>query len=326
MSRYSKVIDRLLALENPIVRLKVLTQVLEEPPPKRDVVRLEREIRECPLVRELLSGRRDDGTIPVAPYTKWNGAHWVLVALAEIMYPRQDEALQPLREQVLDWILGEEGPEARADRLINGLWRIHASMQGNVVFALVNLGLATTRVGKVVADLLEFQWPDGGWNCDKSRKAHKSSFNHTVVALRGLIAYGRTPGAPDTAGAIQRASEVLLSRRLLFRLSNGEIIDEDFVRLAYPYFYFYTYLFGLKVLGEGGLLGDPRCAAALDLLESRYVDGEGFKADRKEYHHSQQRVHRYTPVRWEAAKIGAANAYLTTDALIVLRQSGRLGR
>jgi hypothetical protein len=324
MSRYAQLVDRLLKSEDPITRLKAAAHVLGQAPKAGARRRLDHEIRGAKVVRELLSERRPDGTIGVAPYTKWNGAHWVLVMLAEVMYPPGDAGLIPLREQVYGWIRGEESSESSRNRFLHGLWRMHASMHGNILFALVNLGLATDVLGRVVADLLEFQWPDGGWNCDKSRKAHKSSFTHTVIALRGLIAYNRGRNDPEIARAIGRAAEIFLARRLLFRLSNGEVIDDDFLKLSYPYYHFYTYLFGLRVMGEGGYLDDPRCAEALDLLESRYVDGAGFKTDRTPYHHSLSKVYRYTPARWEDAKVGVANEYLTTDALIVLKQAGRL--
>ncbi|MFJ2666394.1 hypothetical protein ACIO14_18795 [Nocardia fluminea] len=50
-------------------------------------------------VRRLLSERVADGTLPFHPYNaKWRGAHWVLVALAELGYPAGDESLAPLCE------------------------------------------------------------------------------------------------------------------------------------------------------------------------------------------------------------------------------------
>jgi hypothetical protein len=36
------------------------------------------------------------------PYAKWQGAHWVLAALADLGCPPGDHALRPLREQILD--------------------------------------------------------------------------------------------------------------------------------------------------------------------------------------------------------------------------------
>ena len=48
-------------------------------------------------------------------------------------------------------------------------------------------------VGDVVARLLGEQLADGGWNCDKRPEAHQSSFMETLIPLRALVLYARTP-------------------------------------------------------------------------------------------------------------------------------------
>ena len=48
--------------------------------------------------------------------------------------------------------------------------RRHASMEGNAVYAFSRLGFADhpcTR--RLVEALIAWQWPDGGWNCDRHR-------------------------------------------------------------------------------------------------------------------------------------------------------------
>src|SRR5947199_4892358 len=65
---------------------------------------LGRQIRPSPRVRALLAHRDSRGRLrPVGnPYSKWQGAHWVLATLADIGYPRADRSLFALRDQVLD--------------------------------------------------------------------------------------------------------------------------------------------------------------------------------------------------------------------------------
>ncbi len=96
------VTKRLLQSEEPAVRYKVLTKVLDREPASVAVLR--EEIRASPRVRRLLSERGEDGKIPFHPYAKWYGAHWVLASLADIGYPPGDETLIPLREQVYGWL------------------------------------------------------------------------------------------------------------------------------------------------------------------------------------------------------------------------------
>jgi hypothetical protein len=80
----------------------------------------------------------------------------------------------------------------------------------------------------------------------------------------GLRAYGKA----ETKRAARQAAEVFLSRRLAFRRSDGSLIRDDFAKLHYPLYYHYDILGGLKALRDLDLLADPRCADALDLLES----------------------------------------------------------
>ena len=67
------------------------------------------------------------------------------------------------------------------------------------------------------------------------------------------------------ARAARAAAEVFLQRRLAYRASTGELIRAEFTKLHYPLYWHYDILGGLKGMMELGLLGDPRCAAALDL-------------------------------------------------------------
>jgi hypothetical protein len=50
---------------------------------------------------------------------------------------------------------------------INGRWRRCACQKGGAVYSLLKLGLEDSRVEQLVQLLLKWQWPDGGWNCDK---------------------------------------------------------------------------------------------------------------------------------------------------------------
>lgn len=317
MKRYRAVAEELRKSANPVVRLKILRDVFGELDTKA-IAKLRDEIRRSEDARALLSdcNERND----LAPYQKWNGAHWVLVTLAELHYPQGDPRIAPLFDRVHDWIdSNETAPEAPE----HGRYRVHASMHGNVVWSAVTLGLDDQRVAGVVAQILKYQWPDGGWNCDRRREARHSSFTHSSIALRGLVAYAKNRKVAALSAAIDRAAELFLERHLFKRKTNGKIIEADFTLLNYPYYHQYNVLFGLKIMCEAGRIGDGRCSDALDLLESKLIDREGFALEKKYYHHTQSNPHRYTPVRWEQAKLGRANQYVTADALAVLKQAGR---
>jgi hypothetical protein len=220
----AEAVRRLLASPEPSVRLKTLLGVVGIPGDAPAACRARREVRGSGRVRTLLSERGLDGRIPFHPYrAKWYGAHWVLVTLAELGYPAGDRSLVPLREQVLGWLLSEEYTNRLIGR-VRGRIRIHASIDGNAVHALLALGLADDRVEGLVARLLAAQWPDGGWNCDRRASGATSSFTESLIPLRALVLHAKVTGSAASGRAAERAAEVFLSRRLFRRRRDGSVI------------------------------------------------------------------------------------------------------
>jgi hypothetical protein len=196
--------------------------------------------------------------------------------------------------------------------VLRGRHRAHASQPGNALRFLTRLGLADERCDRLAELLLRWQWPDGGWNCDRDPEADTSSFCETLTPMRGLWAHGTAPAQR----AARAAAEVFLTRRLAYRASTGELIRADFTKLHYPLYWHYDILGGLLGLTELGLIGDPRCADALDLLESMRLP-DGWPASAKYY--------RPPPdIDWGGTGARRANPWVTADALTVLSAAGRL--
>ena len=71
-----------------------------------------------------------------------------------------------------------------------------------------------------------------------------------------------------------RGQEYLLERRLLRRLSNGELIDPAFTQFSFPTGYHYDALRGLEHLRAAEVTPDPRMDEAIELVRSkRDADG-----------------------------------------------------
>ncbi|MDQ5853067.1 MAG: hypothetical protein M3380_13570, partial [Chloroflexota bacterium] len=246
----------------------------------------------------------------------------VLAMLADLGYPPGDTTLVPLREQVYTWLLSphrirrfERGPRPV---------RICASQEGNALFALLKLGLADDRVELLVKRLLATRWPDGGWNCDRNASGNTSSFMETLLPLRGLALYADRFGSTEARSSADQAAEIFLRRRLFKRQRDGAVIARDFVRLHYPCFWHYDILFGLKVMSEAGFLDDPRCVDALDLLHSKRLPDGGFPAEGSYYRWTDQAGARgRSLVDWGGVSRLRSNAWVTTDALAVLKAAGR---
>jgi hypothetical protein len=316
------VIDRLFQSDEPSVRFRILVHVLGQDPESTEVAGIREEIPSSPRVRALLSRRNADGQIPGSVYKKWTGAHWTLAALAGLGYPPGDNSLVPLREQELAWLLGEK--HQKRIRTIAGRVRRCASQEGNALHALLALGLADERTDELARRLIAWQWPDGGWNCDKNPSAIHASFMESLIPLRGLALHAQLTGSPASRRTAGRAAEIFLKRRLYRRQSNGAVIHPDFVRLHYPCYWHYDILFGLKVLAEAGYIADPRCQDALDLLESKRLPGGGFPAEKKYYQVGGQARSGQWLVDWGGTSKRCLNEWVTADALFVLGAAGRL--
>jgi hypothetical protein len=159
------VVQRLMRSDEPSIRLQVVRDLFGRPSDV-DLRALREQVRTSARVVTLLSERDETGRIPHHPYTaKWYGAHWILVALAELGYPAGDASLVPLRDQIVGWLLSTDY-ERRMGR-VHGLPTLHASIDGNAVWSTLSLGIADERTEPLVQRLLDTQWPDGGWNCDR---------------------------------------------------------------------------------------------------------------------------------------------------------------
>jgi hypothetical protein len=332
-----RVIDRLLASEEPAIRFKTRVHVLKESVNNRRIRALQHEIRSSSRVRRLLSGRDASGRLRGrGVYDKWRGAHWVLATLADIGYPRGDKSLQPMRDQLMERWLNRESfyEEFEADTkagsygrrgvpIIQGRHRRCASQQGNALFSVLTLGLEDSRAEHLVERLLHWQWPDGGWNCDRNPEALHSSFMESILPLRALSLFARTTGHFKARRAAKRAAEIFLGRKLFRRRSNDAVMRREFVALHYPLYWHYDVLHGLKVMTEAGFIDDPRCSDALDLLESKRLPGGGFAADARHYSTSASAKGGVEWVDWGGTSKQRENEWVTVDALAVLQSAGR---
>lgn len=322
MQTNAPLVSRLLSSDEPSIRYRVAVQVVGLDPESSLSNQLQADIRSSARVQQLLAERDEAGEIPCHPYTKWVGAHWVLSRLADIGYPAGDASLFPLREQVYRWLLGES--HQKKIRSINGRVRRCASQEGNCLYALLALGLNDERSDELARRLVSWQWPDGGWNCDKNPDAIHSSYHESLIPLRGLAAHARETGNEASAEATARAAELFLKRHLFRRLADGTVIHADFVSLVYPPYWHYDVLSGLKVLAEAGFIGDPRCAPALDWLAARQLPAGGWPAEKKYYRLTDRKVSGRTRVNWGGAGKARMNEWVTVEALSVLKAAGRL--
>src|SRR5207237_697610 len=227
------------------------------------------------------------------------------------------QAMRDLTDAPADQVAAErarvatEGWGARllALRREDGLWHTDASdSEWPSLLALLMLGE---------------QMADGGWNCEQENGSTRGSFHTTIDVLEGLLEHERANGgSAEVTRALERGQRYLLERRMLRRLSSGELIDPAFTLFSFPTGWHYDALRGLDYLRAAGVAPDARVAEAIDLVRSKR-DGEG-RLPLENPHESELVNARVRDLEFDMdEREGRPSRWNTLRALRVLRWAGR---
>jgi len=242
-------------------------------------------------------------------------------------------ALLMLRDMGLD-ASSEEARNAIGLVRDNATWHSRGPWHGTPVFAgevepcingrVVTVGAYFGQdVTGIVERLLGEQMVDGGWNCEQENGSTRGSFHTTINVLEGLLEHERaTGGSAAATAARERGQEYLLERRMLRRLSSGELIDSAFTQFSFPTGWHYDALRGLDYLREAGVTPDARVAEAIELVRSKR-DAEG-RWPLENPHESEMVNARVSDLEFDMdEREGRPSRWNTLRALRVLRWAGR---
>jgi hypothetical protein len=248
---------------DPSIRWQVMRDLTDAPD---DVVAAERaRVAVEGWGAQLLAQQESDGRWGGGTYfPRWTSTAWTLSLLRNLgLDPHSEQAARavaPVRENVkwecddLPFFDGEIEP------CINGLAVALGSYYGQNVHVIVDR-------------LLGEQLSDGGWNCEQERGSTRGSFHTTICVLEGLLEHERaTRATPELTAAQLSGQEYLVERRLLHRLSTGEVIDPDWTQFSFPTYYFYDVLRALDYLRGASAVPDERLAEAVALVEKKRTD------------------------------------------------------
>ncbi|MBD5784607.1 squalene cyclase [Cellulosimicrobium terreum] len=146
-------------------------------------------------------------------------------------------------------------------------------------FTLANGAWLGVDVAGLRRRILDGRMADGGWNCEWVAGATVSSFWSTLNTLKGLLAYEELTGPDDEVRAARRTGEeYLLRRRLLRRLSTGEVVAPWATRFAFPFRGRYSVLnatdYFRRAASFDGTAPDPRLEEAVEVVrDARRADG-----------------------------------------------------
>jgi hypothetical protein len=202
------------------------------------------------------------------------------------------------------------GPEFGKSPFFEG--EVEPCINGRVVALGAYFG---ERSDRLVDRLLSEQLVDGGWNCESERGSVRSSFHTTICVLEGLLAFEKAFGAATlVTDARRRGQEYLLERRLLRRLSTGDIIDSMWTQFAYPTLWHYDLLRALDYLRAAGVQPDARVEEAVAFVRERRQSDGRWPLDVR---------HRDTLHEELAGAVGAPSRWITLRALRVLNWYAR---
>jgi hypothetical protein len=244
---------------DPAIRWQVLADLTDAP--ERDVTAERSRIATEGWGRALLDRQSPHGYWDDGNDDGWMIAMDALALLREMGLDPNGEAARRTIERVkthLKWEALGDRPyfDGETEPCINGAILASGSYFGETC-------------DRIVDRLLSEQLADGGWNCD-APPSMRSSFNSTIRVLEGLDEHERRWGKDAAVTAARRKGEdYLLERRMLRRLSNGEIVDKRWERFAFPTMWHYDVLRGLEYLRSTGAEPDERAAEAIQVVQAR---------------------------------------------------------
>jgi hypothetical protein len=229
---------------------------------------------------QLLALQGADGTWAGTAWNRgWNSTMHVLTLLRELgLEPAGDQArhaVERVRDHVhwpgWDWDGNWRGMDFVGNPFFAG--EVEPCINGQVGASGAYFG---QDIKRILDRLLREQLTDGGWNCEVENGSTRSSFNTTICVLEALLEHELSFGSnPAVTEARLRGQEYLLERRLFYRRSTGEVIEQDrkgktaFTSFAFPTWWHYDVLRGLEYLRRAGVTPDERVVEVIELVKTK---------------------------------------------------------
>jgi hypothetical protein len=282
--------------ENPGVRATTLTELLDRPADDPEVVAAQQAVMETGPVPVMLGAQATEGywVKPGAGYyPKYQGTVWQVIFLAQLGADGDDPRVGAAGDYILDHALSPYGGFSM-DAKRTGM--IHC-LEGNLGAALIDLGwlgderldealdwLARSITGEDIAPAEERSAPVRFYRSGNSAPGFCCSANGHLPcawgAVKAMLALGKVPESARTPAmqkAVEAGVEFLLSRDPAaadYPMAYSTKPSRSWFRFGYPIGYVTDVLQNLEALTALGCGGDPRLAAAVELLLSKQ-DAQG---------------------------------------------------
>ena len=291
---------------DPAIRWQVMRDLLDAPP--EEVAAERAKVATEGWCAELLAAQDPDGRWSGGTFLpRWIGTsdtlHLLYLFGPDPKAPEVQRAIAPVHEAAR-W---DYDPNLR-------FWdgEVEPCINGRTVAIGAYFG---QDVRGIVDRLLTEQMADGGWNCEQENGSVRGAFDSTLNVLEGLLEYERSTGANGAVTAARiRGEEYLLDRRLLRRISDGQIPEKRWLYVGFPNAWFYDVVRVLDYVRAARPEPDERMDEALDIVESKRTDDGRWLMDHA-YHDA-------SLVDFGEAE-GQPSRWITLRALRIMRWAGR---
>ncbi len=302
-------VEWLLEKENPSVRFFTFRDLLDRKEIDSELQNARATIRSSDIIKKLFSKQKPEGywAESQSPYLpKYKSTYWQIMILGQLGMDKSDKRARKACEFTLDLQLNEGGFSAYTARQAleqyewmrsrtalkdnlqpepqvwtESLVREHqySCLTGNVAAAFLRMGYGgDSRVISALSWLVKIQNADGGWLCPYWKAHIRDTHGCFYGTICPLEAFSEVPEALRSAKmqcAIKKAAEFMLMHRLYKADHHGyKVINQQWLKFTFPWFYGYNILRGLSVLTKLDYINDERLIDAVKILvKKRHSDG-----------------------------------------------------
>lgn len=234
---YQDIINWLLEPENPSVRFRTQTELLDLDIALPEVKAARAQIDDSKTVQNILKKMHPDGYwLQKNPRTKesvGDGAvygsfattHFCLAYLSELALTRSHPAVEKAASRYLD-LLNDDGD----------WWNHMSCLYGYNIRTFIRLGYREDqRLQKVIRQMLETDREDGGYLCDMHEGKYKTKEVKSCIrgSVKTLMAFAELPERQNHPRCLKLVN-YFLNRRGVFNSAKTDLVNRDMKIFSFP--------------------------------------------------------------------------------------------
>ena len=311
-----QLINWLLDFNEPSLKYRVLTDLLDYKHDNPEIIELEKQIPDSTAVKKILERMHPDGYwLQTNPRTKviagdgvkygaFASTHYCLSYLSELGLTKENPIVAKAAERYLN-LQKEDGD----------FWLHMSCLSGYNLLTFIRFGYREDkRVQKTIDLMLNTERNDGGYLCEMHEKRSKKKKSCVRGAAKVLMAFAELPEYWQHPRCLDLVN-YFLSRNAIYNSKLTGLVSRDMKGFSFPMTWgtnIWEILLALSKMGYGK---DKRLNDAWELLESKKNNDGTYNLD-------------HTPSQspWKVGNRGMANPWLTFYILLAKKFRDSIGR